>query len=87
MLYVVTSSERLRVSLTALLEKHINRVAVGVFRTWFAMIYDVRMNFRSQMVKKAHVHKTISSVLHAWHVRHVFWRRMTRKFQVPPPMF
>ena len=51
------------------------------------MIYDVRMNFRSQMVKKAHVHKTISSVLHAWHVRHVFWRRMTRKFQVPPPMF
>jgi len=46
------------------------------------MIYDVRMNFRSRMLKKHLAHKTLSSILTAWHQRNVFWRRMHRKCKV-----
>ena len=46
------------------------------------MIYKVRMNFRSQLVSKSHYVKILSAILQAWHVRHIFWRRMRQKFQV-----
>ena len=46
------------------------------------MIYNIRMAYRSQLVQKSYAHKRLNAVLQAWRVRHVFWRRMRRKFQV-----
>ena len=76
------TATRFAQALTALLEKHINRLIIGVFRAWFAMIYDVRMKFRSRMFKRHLSHKALCSIMQAWHARHVFWRRMERKFRV-----
>ena len=81
------SSEVQRKRLTALLEKHINRIVVGVFRAWFAMIYDARMNFRSHLRNKHFELKTLTAVWQAWHVRHLFWHRLKRKFKVLEKQF
>ena len=48
-----------------LLARHMNMVLSGVMRKWFTLVYDVRMNFRSKMLNRFHIHKTLSSVLQA----------------------
>ena len=79
---MTVANTTLRTALTALLLKHMNRVLFGVMRTWFAMIYDIRMSFRSKMLKMSYSQKELGSIFDAWHLRSVVNARRRRKLRL-----